>query len=296
MSSRTHSPLLLTAGVTAALAMIGIGQTTLRGTVFAFDDWPEVAAPLVAEVSMPAPGTPSAVLSGPRVIESRTSGVSVSAGGSAAGEAPGDASTIDPSGRAQPDSARVSSAAGSPGTTDAGKPAPVREGQRPVGAPVAVDSDGDGVSDTWRQGRTGSGAPAAQVEETETTIFSVEPPRILAPAPAPEPVPAAPAEEPAVTPPAEEPAAPTPPAEEPAVTPPAEEPAAPTPPAEEPAVTPPAEEAEANPSDSAPVGETAGAVSPEPAPAPPAEDPAAAAAAPAAAPAPEQPPADPAVQ
>jgi hypothetical protein len=189
--------------MTAALAMLGVGQTTLRGTVFDFNDWPHAATPLVSEIAMPAAAEGSPVLSGPRVMGSRVAGVRggepgglLALGGIRSGAGTGGGITI----RVEGDSAEVASSSGSPGRFDAARPEPVR-GDRPVGAPVAVDADGDGVSESWRQGRTGEAAPAAGPEETGTTIFSVEPPRLIEPAPA-------------VTPPVEEPVAP--PVEEPA--------------------------------------------------------------------------------
>jgi len=238
MTSRTNTSLHLAAGIGAALAMMGVGSVALSGTVFDFHGWPQARGALTTVVDLadkPIDSSTRLLVSAAR--SGGTAAPVTSTGGAVAG-------VLD-----RPDFAPVAS----PPVSDEGHPVrfnPAADGAGSGGAsksssglPVAIDEDGDGETDLWKQPASGAGQGSSGVTRerqgtgTETTIFSVEPPRTIEEPPPPIEEPAPPIDEPA--PPAEEPAPPAeepaPPAEEPA--PPAEEPA---PPAEEPA--PPAEE------------------------------------------------------
>ncbi|HMJ33300.1 MAG TPA: hypothetical protein VK501_05225 [Baekduia sp.] len=334
MRHRTHDQLFAAAGVTAALSLIGTGVTVLKGSVFQFDRWPDVAGDLARRVQLPvAPLTQTerrkdaerrslfasvlqadgtVVVPGLGTGDGITSvGLSINGAGTTASRADAVATGTTSSAGVTLDgyagslgSAPSSSVDGmgdtaSPGTTG---------GTRV--ASTAVDTDGDGVPDTWQSDH---GTPAAGTTDTPVTpnttssgrdaagsAFRADPPAdepVTEPTPAPTPVPVPPdtttpttPEGPATTPeqPAPTDAATTPPE--------ATTPADSAPPAD-PAPAEPAPPADPAPSDPAPPADPAPAAPAAPVetapadPAPPADPPPAAAPTPApvAAPAPADP-------
>ncbi len=265
MVSRTTNPLRFTAGVAAALSMMGVGATALRGTVFDFHAWPQAGGSnmsyvelAAAETTSPA-GSPAFFAGGSAGVAARlTGGIVVvqeveRTEAPAAVDTPG-AQAADGGPGANDGAAQFDAGTGSSGTGSDQGSAPATTTPEAVGVPVGVDTTGDGVTDTWRQSAPilddGPKSESPSGPDSTTTIFSVEPPKVLAspPTPAADPEPVVeepPAPEPVVDPPVVDPPAP-----DPVVDPPAPEPEPvvdpPAPPVEEPPVVeeaPPVEEA-----------------------------------------------------
>ncbi|HEY4093976.1 MAG TPA: hypothetical protein VGM33_00600, partial [Baekduia sp.] len=184
MRHRTHDQLFAAAGVTAALSLIGTGVTVLKGSVFHFDRWPNVAGDLARAVQLPlAPLTQAehhrdaerrslfatvlradgtTVVPGLGTGDGISSvGISLGGGGTVPATGPGSPGTTVPgSTEATRGGARSgvsldgsAGALGAPsslvdGTRDPST-APGTTGSSPRVASSAEDTDHDGVPDSW---------------------------------------------------------------------------------------------------------------------------------------------------
>ncbi|MDX6684936.1 MAG: hypothetical protein QOF86_1064 [Baekduia sp.] len=322
MKHRTHDHLFAAAGVTAALSLIGTGVTVLQGSVFHFDHWPLVAGDHSRSLVLPtAPLSEQAQVAeqqhhrtaghaifndagqpvllpglGGGPVGIRSASTTVATGGPGATPiGSGTGGSGSPDGGASAPASDITLAGGvaslGPSTSSSidgtRDPAPADPGSAtstPRVAPAGVDTDGDGVPDTWVSTKGTPSAPTGDAGATDgtttSTAFRADPPTT-------EPVPPATVDPPATS---------TPPVDAPPVTvepPPtsAPVPSDPTPPADPAPVEPtPADPAPA-PAEPAPADAAPPAATPAPAdPAPPAATPAPAdPAPPAATPAPADP-------
>jgi hypothetical protein len=326
MKHRTHDHLFAAAGVTAALSLIGTGATVLRGSVFHFDRWPLVAGDSARNVQLPTapipadePATQSArqaLLAGATRVGGTEAllpglgghtgissiGVTIPApiatGTGGAGGAPVGATTTG-GGASSPSSSSVAGATqdgfgfslgSAPSSSVDGSRSPAGPAAAPTSttrvASGAVDTDGDGIPDTWQKDH---GAPATSDapattgttttdgrDPTTASAFTAVPPATPTPDPtATTPVGTPPATQPSTDPAKTDPSTgtpaptPTPPATTPAPADPAPAPDAqpttpPSDPAPAPVATPPATPAPADPT---PPADPAPAPAPTPAPA-----------------------------
>jgi hypothetical protein len=325
MRHRTNDHLFAAAGVTAALSLIGTGVTLMKGSVLDFRAWPLVSGDQPRRVQLPvapiaAAQAPGRTLPGggldPATGRLRLPGLAVVTGGasgvrSIALTLPGSiaAGTGATTGTAAASMIKLDGFSGSLGATTTSKtdgvhtPIAASPGTTsdPRAAIGAVDTDGDGIPDTWAQdhgtppaaGDPVSSAPSVNTRDATVSFVaetpgtdpaapvSTTPPPVPVPVPAPTPVPdpapaPAPTPDPAPAPaPTPDPVPPTPaPTSAPADTTPAPAPAptpapapAPPPPPAEPA--PAVAAAPAAPAPAPPA--TPEPATPEPAPAAPAE-------------------------
>jgi hypothetical protein len=352
MKHRTHDHLFAAAGVTAALSLIGTGATVLKGSVFHFDHWPLVAGDSARNLQLPtAPIAPQpeaqsarqALLSGATRVggtaallpglggPSGVSSISLTvpaAASTATGEggtgAVGTGKDVTTTGTALAavtrDGSGFSLGSAPSGSVDGTRePAssPGVAGNTRVAPSGSVDTDGDGIPDTWEKDHGAPVTPDAPSstsgssdgrDPTTASAFTADPPATPAPDPATTPVEPPPATDPSTDPGQTDPPADPAPTGDPTPTDPAPttDPV-PADPAPEPDPTPPADPAPSTdpvPADPAPSTDPAPAdptppADPAPAPAPaaaadpaPPADPAPAPAA--AAPADSAPAADPA--
>jgi hypothetical protein len=186
MTHRTHDHLFAAAGVTAALSLIGTGVTVLKGSVFHFDRWPNVAGDLARRVQLPvAPLTQAerrrdserrrmfatvvqadgtVVVPGLGTGDGITSvGLRLNCNSGTSGVAGG--SNAEVIGAGSSSGVTLDGYAGSLGSATSssvdGTRDPVASSTGPIGATRvasgAFDNDGDGVPDTWESDH---GAPS----------------------------------------------------------------------------------------------------------------------------------------
>jgi len=217
MVSRTPTSLRFTAGIAAALSMMGVGATALRGTVFDFHAWPQASGSNTSYVELAAAGTKAPAGSsvfftgGSAAVAARLSDGTLLVQGGQRATAPSaaevaDAQAADGGPGGTDGAAQFDAGAGSSGTGSDQGAAPATDTPEAVGVPIAVDTTGDGVTDTWRQStpivEDGPKSDSSAATDATTTIFSVDPPKVLASpptpvaAPQPEVAPPAPVAEP----------------------------------------------------------------------------------------------------